>query len=128
MLRYLVVTGVLLGMILSVTPVWALEVADAVITTAIIDREPADRVDAFPRQNGKLYCFTRIMGAEDPTMIYHAWYSGKQLISRVELPINSSDWRTWSEKRFLDDWAGECRVEIQDVDGNVLEEVGFQLR
>lgn len=128
MLRYLVVLGVFLGMILSTAPVLAIEVVDAVITTAIIDREPVDSVEAFPRQNGKLYCFTRIIGAEDSTMVYHVWYRGKQLMSRVELPVRSADWRTWSAKRFLEDWAGEWRVEIQDVDGNVLRVVGFQLR
>ena len=128
LLRYLVVVGILLKMALSATPVWALEVVDAMMTTVIIDREPADRVEVFPVQTGKLYCFSRIIGSENPTVVYHVWYRGKQMMSRVKLPVNSADWRTWSAKSFLEDWSGEWRVEIQDVDGNLLREVGFLLR
>ena len=128
MLRYILVFVVLLGSVASTTPSWAIEVADAVITTAIIDREPVDRVEAFPIQNGMLYCFSRIVGAEDPTTIFHVWFRDTQLMSRVALPVNSPDWRTWSAKRFLEDWPGEWHVEIQDVDGNVLETVSFLLR
>ena len=128
MLRYLVVLGGLLLMVLSTTPVLAVEVVDAVITTAIVDREPVDSVEAFPIQNGKLYCFTRIIGAEDSTVVYHVWYREEQLMSRVELPVNSPDWRTWSAKRFLEDWPGNWHVEIQDANGNRLRKVDFLLR
>ena len=115
-------------MVLSTAPVLAVEVVDAVITTAIVNREPVDSVEVFPIQNGKLYCFTRIIGAEDSTVVYHVWYRDEQLMSRVELPVNSPDWRTWSAKRFLEDWAGKWHVEIQDANGNRLRKVDFQLR
>ena len=128
MLRYLVVLGGLLVMVLSTAPVLAVEVVEAVITTAIVDREPVDSVDVFPIQNGKLFCFTRIIGAEDATVVYHVWYRDEQLMSQVELPVNSTDWRTWSEKRFFEDSPGKWHVEIQDVHGNPLRKVAFQLR
>ena len=128
MLRYLVVLGGILMTVLSTVPVLAVEVTDAVITTAIVDREPVDSVEVFLIQNGKLYCFTRIIGAEDPTVVFHVWYRDEQLMSRVELPVNSPDWRTWSAKRFLEDWAGKWHVEIQDANGNRLRKVDFQLR
>ena len=128
MLRYLVVFGGILWLVLSTTSVLAIEVVDAVITTAIVDREPVDSVEAFPVQNGKLYCFTRIIGAEDSTVVYHVWYRDEQLMSRVELSVNSPDWRTWSAKRFLDDWPGKWHVEIQDANGNRLRKVAFLLR
>jgi len=127
-LRYLAVMGSLLWMAVSATTVWSIEVVDAVITTEVVDRNPVDQVKAFPIQNGKLYCFTRIIGAESATEVHHVWYRGKQLMSRMKLPVNSTDWRTWSAKRFLEDWSGEWHVEIQDVDGNVLQSVDFQLR
>ncbi len=127
MSRYLLLMSITL-MVLSASPVLALEVTDAVITTAVVDREPVDSVEVFPRQNGKLYCFTRIVGANEPAMVYHVWYRGDQLMSRVELPVNSPAWRTWSAKRFLEDWLGEWRVEVQDADGNVLQTVDFQVR
>jgi hypothetical protein len=106
----------------------ALQIQDAVLTTAVVDREPIDHVEAAPRQNGILYCYTRVLGAEDETMIYHLWYYGEELMSRVELPVKSASWRTWSAKQLLEDWSGACRVEIQDADGRLLKELSFEVR
>jgi len=127
-LRYLLAGTVFLAMLLSAGPTVAIEVADAVITTAVIDREPVDEVGAFPIQNGKLFCFSRITGAAEPTFVYHLWYHGETLMSRVELPVNSPDWRTWSAKKFLEDQPGEWHVDILDVSGNLMRQVNFQLR
>lgn len=109
-------------------PVAALEVHPAVITTAVIDREPVDSVEVYPIQDGLLYCYTRILGASEPTAVTHAWYRGDQLMSRVELPVKSPDWRTWSAKRMLADWEGDWRVDILNADGRVLTSTRFQLR
>lgn len=107
---------------------YALEVSDAVLTTAVVDRQPVDRVEVFPRQNGTLYCFTRIVGAEGETTVYHLWYYGDELMSRVELSVKSPNWRTWSSKKLLEDWPGAWRVEIQDAQGTLLGELSFELR
>ncbi len=129
MSRYLLLLSLFCVMASQVGHAFAIEVADAVITTAVVDREPVDSVDVFfPVKNGKLYCFTRITGADEPTSVYHVWFLDRKLMSRVELPVNSPDWRTWSVNTFMSDWSGEWRVEIQDVDGNMLHKVGFQLR
>lgn len=127
-MRYLVLVGVLLGMFCGAGSVCAIEIADGVITTAVVDREPVDAVEAFPVQNGKLYCFTRVVGAEEPTVVYHLWYREDQLMSRVELPVKSSSWRTWSAKNLLEDWPGDWRVEVQDASGQLLQTLSFQLR
>jgi len=126
--RCLVVSGLLLWMSLLATPVWSIDVIEAVITTAVVERNPVDQVTTFPTQNGKLYCFTRIIGAEGPTEFSHVWYRGKQLMSRIKLPVNSPDWRAWSAKSFPEDRSGEWHVQILDVDGNIMQKVGFQLR
>ena len=49
-------------------------------------------------------------------------------MSRVELPVKSTNWRTWSSKKLLEDWPGAWRVEIQDAQGNLLEKLSFVLR
>lgn len=46
-LRYLVVMGSLLGMIVSAAPVLAITMVAAVITAAIIDRESTDKGEVF---------------------------------------------------------------------------------
>lgn len=127
MSKYLLVAGFVLMSILSASRVAALEVAEVVLTTAVVEREPVDQVEAFPRQGGRLYCFSRIAGASEPTTVYHLWYRGEQLMSRVVLPVNSPDWRTWSVKRLHEDEPGEWRVEIQDAAGNFLQQIIFEL-
>lgn len=127
-MRYLVLISVVMGILCGAASVSAVEITDAVITTAVVDREPVDAVEAFPVQNGKLFCFTRVMGAEEPTVIYHLWYREGQLMSRVELPVKSSSWRTWSAKNLLEDWPGDWRVEVQDATGQLLQTLSFQLR
>lgn len=84
----------------------ALEVEDAVLTAAAVDRQPIDRVEMFPRQKGTLYCFNRIVGAEGETTVYHLWSYGEKLMSRVELQVKSSNRRTWSAKKLLENWPG----------------------
>ena len=124
--------NLLLLLFVCVLPVfanaYALEVDEAVLTTVVVDREPVDRVEVFPRQNGTLYCFTRIVGAEGETAVYHLWYYGEELMSRVELTVKSPNWRTWSSKKLLEDWPGAWRVEIQDAQGNLLEKLSFEMR
>jgi len=128
MSRYLLVTCFAVLMVLSAGRVLALEVVEVVLTTAIVDREPVDRVEVFPSQGGLLYCFTQITGADEPTVVYHLWYYGEQLMSSIALPVNSSDWRTWSAKSLQEDKPGEWRVVIQDEDGNLLQQIIFELR
>ena len=128
MLRNLIVLGLVVAMLLPAGKSLAIDVADAVITTAVVDREPVDTVEVFPVQNGKLYCFTRILGAKEPTTVYHLWYREEQLMSRVALPVKSSSWRTWSAKNLLEDWPGDWRIDVQDAYGNLLRTLKFQLR
>ena len=127
MSRYLLL-GLILMMNLSAGNALAIEVSDILITTAVIDREPVDNVEVFPRKSGKLFCFTRITGADEPTVVHHVWYRDEELISRVVLPVNSPDWRTWSARQLFEDLPGAWRVEIQEDDGNILQKVNFQLR
>jgi len=102
-------------------------VADAVITTAIEKQMPVDAIQVFPADYGKLFCFTRIVGAEKETRVTHVWYYQDDELARVELAIGSADWRTYSSKRFLPQWAGQWRVAVLDEDGQELQSVPFVL-
>jgi len=104
-----------------------IRVADAVITTGIEKQMPVDRVEVFPADYGKLFCFTRIVGAEKETSVTHVWYYRDDELARVELPIGSADWRTYSSKRFLPQWSGPWRVVILAEDGSELKTVPFVL-
>jgi hypothetical protein len=106
---------------------WGIEVREGVMTTAVENRTPVDEVEVFPAADGQLYCFTQVVGAAQPTEVIHFWYRGDELMSRVVLPVKSADWRTWSTKKFLMEWQGEWRVEIQDTQGKVLKTLAFKL-
>jgi len=73
-------------------------------------------------------CFTRIVGAEEPTKVSHVWFYGDEEMARVELAVNSASWRTWSSKKILESWMGSWRVEVQTGDGTVLESAELTIR
>lgn len=104
-----------------------LQIADGTITTAIKSQMPVDRIESFPADFGKLYCFTRIVGAQEDTTVTHVWYYQDEEMARVTLPVRSADWRTYSSKRFLPQWAGDWKVVVLDRDQNVVGEIPFVL-
>ncbi len=103
-----------------------LRVEDATITTGIVEQMPVDQVERFPADYGKLYCFTRILGAEAETEVTHVWYYQGDELARVTLPVRSSNWRTYSSKRFLPQWAGQWQVKIFHAE-NELGSLSFML-
>jgi len=104
-----------------------LKVADGTITTAIKNQLPVDRIESYRADFGKLYCFTRIVGAQEATEVTHVWYYQDAELARVTLPVRSSDWRTYSSKRFLPQWAGQWKVIVLDGEGNEIATVPFLL-
>ena len=107
--------------------VWAasLEVRDAAISTGVHDRVPTGIASSFDASVGKLYAFTRIVGADADTRIYHKWYHGDVLMADVPLTVRSGDWRTWSSKNVQAGWTGDWRVVVVSEDGSVLGSVQF---
>jgi hypothetical protein len=104
-----------------------LQVVDVSITSAIENRMPVDSLEVYPADYGKLYCFTRIVGAASETQITHVWFYEDQEMARVTLPVQSADWRTFSSKRFLPQWIGQWSVVIEDEQGSALANVMFRL-
>ena len=45
----------------------AAEITDALLTTAVIDREPIDILEVLPRESGTISSFTRVVGAQGET-------------------------------------------------------------
>ena len=104
-----------------------LQVEDAVVCTDVVERQPVDSAVSFSASVGRLYSFTRIVGAQDPTQIVHAWYYGDVERARVTLAVNGSNWRTYSSKVIQDHEIGSWRVEVLDADGNLLDTVEFEV-
>ncbi|MFK5927351.1 MAG: DUF2914 domain-containing protein [Desulfuromusa sp.] len=104
-----------------------LRVVDGTITSAIENQLPVDKIESYPADFGKLYCFTRIVGAQEDTEVTHVWYYQDAELARVTLPVRSSDWRTYSSKRFLPQWAGQWRVVVLDGEQNEIATIPFML-
>ncbi|BCR04395.1 hypothetical protein DESUT3_14640 [Desulfuromonas versatilis] len=117
----------LVGLLAAPAFAAALEVAEGVITTQVVDREPVDAVESYPATVERLYCFTRVTGAEGETRVFHVWFHKGEELARVELPVRSPDWRTWSAKTILPSLSGEWTVEVQDAEGKALKILSFSL-
>ena len=105
----------------------ALVLEEIHICTAVEDRQPSGVGTVFPDDLDKIYCFTKIGGAEDTTYVYHVWYFGNDEIARVKLPIKAKSWRTWSSKK-LNMVLGNGHVEIVSESGDILGKAGFEIQ
>lgn len=105
-----------------------LDIEDAVVCRAVTNRKAIDPATSFPSSIGKLYCFSRIVGAKTTTSITHVWYYGNVERSRISLPVKSADWRTYSMKKIRPGETGVWHVDILDPSGNRLEVLNFQIK
>jgi uncharacterized Zn finger protein len=105
----------------------AVEVAEAVICQDVVDREPIDVGDSFEVTVGKLFCFTKIVGAQEEIEIAHVWYHGDVERARVNLSVRAASWRTYSSKIIQPHEIGDWHVDIIGPDDEVLETVEFEI-
>ncbi len=103
------------------------QLAQAVVCQDVVDRAPVGSSDVFAKEVPKVYCFTRVMGAEG-TELTHNWYYQGSLKASVKLNVRSSNYRTWSSKIMPPELTGEWMVEILSADGKPLESIIFFLK
>lgn len=104
-----------------------LEVTDAAICEDVVDRTPVAAGTSFSVSVGRLYCFTKIVGAQTPTTVTHIWYFGDTERARIELKVGAASWRTKSSKIIRTHEFGSWHVDVIDADGNVLRTLQFFL-
>ena len=104
-----------------------LKITKITLTTGVKDREPVSSAITFPNSVGRVYCWTLIEGAKEPTAIRHLWYYGEKKVVEVSLEIKSSPYRTWSSKTILPQWKGDWRVGIVDDQDNLLGTAPFKI-
>jgi len=105
----------------------ALVLEEIQICTAVEDRQPSGVGTVFPDDLDKIYCFTKIGGAEGTTYVHHVWYFGDVEIARVKLPVKAKSWRTWSSKN-LNMGLGYGYVEIVSESGDILGRAEFKIQ
>ena len=104
-----------------------IEVADAAICKDVVDREAVDVGTRFPNSVQRLYCYTKIVGASQPTEIVHVWSYGDVERARITLNVKSSNWRTFSSKVIQAHEIGAWRVDVLDTAGNLLKTIDFEV-
>ena len=105
-----------------------MSVGEGAIGTSVQDRVLVGQGFQFDSSVGKLYAFTRIIGAPSETRVSHLWYYGDQLMAEVNLPVRGDNWRTWSSKSVMPDWVGNWRVDVVAEDGSVLDSLNFSVQ
>jgi hypothetical protein len=105
----------------------SIAVSDATICRDVVNRTPIDPDVNYSAAIGKIYCFTKITGAQDPTQISHVWYFGDVERAQVSLPVGSANWRTWSSKTIQPNEVGQWFVDVVDANGKVLQTLQFKI-
>jgi hypothetical protein len=100
------------------------EVARAVFTSAVEDREPVDKVTTLNNDHDKIVFFTDVRNMSGH-IVTHRWIYQGETMAEVEFGIGGPRWRVWSSKSLLPKWTGEWTVEVVDEQGNVIDEAGF---
>ena len=104
-----------------------LEVVAAAISKNVVDREAVDVGNRFSNSTSRLYCFTKVVGASQPTEIVHVWSYSDVERARISLTIRSASWRTYSSKAIQPHEIGSWRVDVLDTSGNLLETINFEI-
>jgi len=101
---------------------------EAKMCAGVEERMPTGAAEAFSADVGQVWCWCKVTGATDTTMIKHVWSRDGEQMAVVELPVRSAAWRTWSSKNILPHWTGKWEVKIMDAEDNVLMGLKFTVR
>ena len=104
-----------------------LEVVAAAISKNVVEREAVDVGNRFPSLTPRLYCFTKVVGANQPTEVVHVWRYSDVERARISLAVKAASWRTYSSKAIQPHEIGPWRVDVLDTSGNLLETINFEV-
>jgi hypothetical protein len=93
--------------------------------TAIEDMNPLGVNSTFKNDVKRVYCFTKISGAEESTTITHVWYHEGIKRAKQHLSVEADSWRTWSSKKIVPRWHGKWRIDVLKRDGTLIESIKF---
>ncbi len=105
----------------------SLNVATAVISKNIADRQPVEPGSSFSVSVGRLFCYSKVTNIQSSSQIYHVWYFGDTERARVALNVNPPNWRTYSSKIIQAHEIGKWHVKILDDANNMLQDIEFDL-
>lgn len=98
-------------------------VKEFLLAEDVIEREPVEVVESYSMADSRAWCFARIHNNDEMQDLFFKWYHEDELYFEMNSKIGiSPNWRTYSSVGLQ---PGNWRVELQDEQGNVLEEIEF---
>ena len=102
-------------------------IARLVVGTGVENREPVGMAETFPASTEKVYCFLEATNITQDTEVSFVWFHGEKEIWKLSLPLKMGPkWRTNASKT-VSGLPGDWKVEIKDVDGNLVQDVKFKV-
>lgn len=103
----------------------SLTITSMVLTTDVVDREPADTVQTFPADAEEAFCHIRVHNSGEPTTVTFLWLRNGEEYFRFEANVGTSaNWRTYSS---VTPRPGDWTVQILGPQGNILQEKSFSV-
>ena len=99
-------------------------VARSIVTTAVVDREPVDDLDAVPASESIVVFFTDLRDMQGQT-VKHVWMHGEEPMAEVSFEVGGARWRVWSSKNMMPEWHGDWTVQVVNGVGGVVAEKHF---
>ncbi|MBI5234607.1 MAG: DUF2914 domain-containing protein [Deltaproteobacteria bacterium] len=103
-----------------------LSVEVVVVARDIKDLTPVGVAEGFPADVGRVYCYSKIVGAQTDDVITHVWLYNERVVANIPLEIKADVYRTYSYKTIPSEWKGVWRVEIRKGE-TILKTVGFTI-
>lgn len=125
-MKKLLVLSIVLLSCLSIALASEPAVEVAAIATSVENLIPIGVSEKFPSAVGRLYCYSKIVGAEGKN-IKHVWYLNEKKVREIAIPIMSKSYRTYTLLTLGKETKGKGRVDITTEDGKVLKSVDFAL-
>ena len=94
-------------------------VARAMFTTGVADREPADQITSLKNDVQQVYFYTELTGL-DGQSVAHKWEHAGEVKAAVTFDVKAPRWRVWSSKTLDPSWTGEWTVSVVDASGATL--------
>jgi len=102
-------------------------IARLVVGTGVENREPVGVAETFPATTEKVYCFLEATEISKDTEVSFVWFHGEKEMSKTNLPLQTGPkWRTFANKTVAG-MKGDWKVEIRDVNGNLVKDVKFKV-
>ncbi len=101
--------------------------AMAVMAEGIRDYAPHNVAVVFSIHAGSVSCYSLFDPVPERTFIIHRWYHRDRLSTQKRLALQPPRWATYSAIQLREVDKGPWRVEIIDLEGNLMDELRFSV-